>query len=636
MKRRIVIWGWWQGKNLGDNWIKKILEREFPQAEFIDTSVQTVGEYDYIIIGGGGLFIYDVIPPWADYNLKTPFGILGMGAEFRHKSNRALFLKKKADFFFVRDEYSLKCMKLPQECKSYDVTFLYPLQYDQNYESANRKLLWVWRDGYELLNNEKFRGYIQYEDTKSEWEKVRDQYFSDKIETDFYTEEDNIEEIIKDCGFVISGRYHGIVAAIQRGIPFIAIDICPKIRALLEECGLDEYCLKISEVKKAAELIEKAFAETDVIREKERIYCEKATSVLRKQMQEVKFYIYKSLFPLKVLHYGSYWMGKNDVVNVMADDLLKCCDGKKIDLRSYSKHQGSRIKKDEKTPNGKICTLDTKKILKDVKRHRSDVVILNSGGLVLEDKAFEQLRQKGVTTVGLSLSDPDVYPYNGALYASKFDLFLTNSRYSLENQYDQDSVNIQLMPFAASVEHHFYMPKVERKYDVVIVGHAREDRICTVNKLSKICKMGLYGNGWENGLGAVNGKRHTKAINSGKMYLSFSHTNAGYENVKVGLFEAMACNQVVLTSYMEELQYYFEIGKEILCYKSEDELLELVEYYLAHEEELEAIRRAGYQRFLLEHTYIHRWNSVLVHIYQMRANMVNSNTLSDIEKNLLD
>ena len=226
-----------------------------------------------------------------------------------------------------------------------------------------------------------------------------------------------------------------------------------------------------------------------------------------------------------------------------------------------------------------------------------------------------KLKMNGVMTVGISLSDPDVFPYNGKIYANKFDLFYTNSKYSLINEYPKTGANIFILPFAASTKHHYYMPEVKKEYDLVVVAHAREDRISVIKKLEKICKVGTYGNGWSNSLGTVNGLEHVKAINSGRMYLSFARTVAGFDNVKVGLFEAMACNQVVITSYMEELRDYFDIGREILCYKSEDELYSLVEYYLEHTEELEQIRKKGYERFLREHTYKERWDGILKQIY---------------------
>jgi spore maturation protein CgeB len=187
------------------------------------------------------------------------------------------------------------------------------------------------------------------------------------------------------------------------------------------------------------------------------------------------------------------------------------------------------------------------------------------------------------------------------------------------NEYPETGANIGLLPFAASQKHHYYIPQMERKYDVVIIAHAREDRLPIVEKLENICKVGTYGAGWKNSLGVVNGSAHVKAINSGKMYISFSRTVAGFDNVKVGLFEAMACNQVVITSYMDELQDYFDIGTEILCYKTEDELYDIVSYYLNNEIEREKIRQRGYARFLKNHTYEMRWNAVLKEVYKNKG-----------------
>ena len=59
--------------------------------------------------------------------------------------------------------------------------------------------------------------------------------------------------------------------------------------------------------------------------------------------------------PLKVIYYGSYWMGENDVVKVMADDLKKECEAIIIDLKAYSEMPDQRIKSIEPTPNGTVC-----------------------------------------------------------------------------------------------------------------------------------------------------------------------------------------------------------------------------------------------------------------------------------------
>lgn len=619
MNNRLCIWGWWQGNNLGDNWIKKILSKLFPTAQFLDTNVQKFEKNSFVICGGGGLFIYDVVAPWNNIQKNINFGILGLGAEFPHATNAAVDLYDKSKFFYVRDQYSLDCMHLSNIERSYDLTFSMPLEWTEENQTDKNKVFFVWRDGKELLNNAQFAEYICPGSSFAEWKDAISSNFDRIIEDDFQTRDDNIEERISDAGFVVSGRYHGIVAAIQKGLPFVAIDICPKIRALLEDCGLEEYCIKMSEIDKLDALIKKALRNTCDIREKERLYVELAQRKLLKQIEFAKIEILKVLKPLKIIHYGSYWMKENDVINTMADDLAEMCHCKKIDLKVYDKHPSKRIKNNEKTPNGNLCLLDHKKIIKDIRRYNADAVVLNSGGLYLEKSTFKQLRVNNVVSVGIALSDPDVFPYNGKVYADMFDFFYTNSKYSYENEYDKAKVNIGMMPFAASKKHHYYMPEVERKYDVVVVAHAREDRLPVINRLSQICSVGTYGSGWNNSLGVVNGINHVKAINSGKMYLSFARTVAGFDNVKVGLFEAMACNQVIITSYMDELQDYFEIGKEILCYRDEEELVDIISYYLKHDEERERIRQNGYTRFLKDHTYEKRWNGVLKNIYNRKS-----------------
>lgn len=615
-KFRLGIWGWWQGHNLGDNWIKNILRKTFPFAEFVTTDVQDFSKYDFMICGGGGLFIYDVIAPWDKIeNIKIPYGILGLGAEFPHSSNLAKKIEEAAKFFFIRDEYSMKCMGTSRNSKSYDCTFITPLHWNEVQEMNSDKVFFVWRDGQELLNNPSFREYIQYKNgVKEEWNSSIEKHFAKTIYDDFQTNEADIEARIGDAGFVISGRYHGIVAAIQKGIPFIAIDICPKIRALVEECGLADYCIKISEIDKVEPLILKAKAQIEEIRIKEQEYRTRAHAKMQKDVNTAYREIYKQCKPLKAIHYGSYWMRENDIINVMADDLANLCELKKIDLKIYDSKPDRRVKTILKEPNTVITLLDHAKIVRDVLRYKPNFVVLNSGGLVFEDKTFEFLKNHHVKTVGLELSDPDVFPYNGAIYAHKFDYFYTNSKYSLENQYDRTKVSINLMPFAASVKHHYYMPDVERKYDIVIVGHARPDRLEIVDKLSEKYKVGTYGNGWKHSLGVVNGLEHVRAINTGKIYLSFSKTMAGYNNVKVGLFEAMACKQVVVTEYMEELADYFEIGEEVLCYNSMDELYGILDYYLTHADALERVREKAYKRFLEEHTYESRWVSIIKEI----------------------
>ena len=65
-----------------------------------------------------------------------------------------------------------------------------------------------------------------------------------------------------------------------------------------------------------------------------------------------------------------------------------------------------------------------------------------------------------------------------------------------------------------------------------------------------------------------------------------------------------------LTQYNHELEDCYEIGKEIVCYRNKEELVEKIRYLLDHPEEAEEIRQAGYKRALKDHTWEKRFENI--------------------------
>lgn len=82
------------------------------------------------------------------------------------------------------------------------------------------------------------------------------------------------------------------------------------------------------------------------------------------------------------------------------------------------------------------------------------------------------------------------------------------------------------------------------------------------------------------------------------------------DQIKARSFEVPGCGGFLLTGQAENLGDYYEIGKEIVCFKDMGDLIEKVRYYLCHEDERAAIAQAGYQRTLHEHTYVHRFTEI--------------------------
>jgi len=80
--------------------------------------------------------------------------------------------------------------------------------------------------------------------------------------------------------------------------------------------------------------------------------------------------------------------------------------------------------------------------------------------------------------------------------------------------------------------------------------------------------------------------------------------------VRLREFEAPMAGAFYVTEYLEEIGLHYEIGKEVVCFRSRDELISLCRYYLAHEGERERIRRAGEARARRDHTWSRRFEDL--------------------------
>lgn len=265
-QKRVGIWGWWQGGNLGDNWILSSMQKMFGATTIaIDTSYCDFSGFDFVICGGGGLFVNGVPPPWNN-KINIPHGFLGIGTEHGAPHDQIKQIMSSSDFFYVRDEMTLHKFGLnDKSLVCCDVTFYDPLVPKE----GGNKILFIWRlkdlDNV-LYSKDIWRNYIGRYVSADEWRRKLSQKGGIQ-EHSFDTKSNDIYSIMKDASVVVSQRYHGLVAAIQMGIPCIGLDICPKIRALMNESCLGEYCIKIGEIDRLDGLYEKCLNNRSTIRD---------------------------------------------------------------------------------------------------------------------------------------------------------------------------------------------------------------------------------------------------------------------------------------------------------------------------------------------------------------------------------
>jgi len=87
------------------------------------------------------------------------------------------------------------------------------------------------------------------------------------------------------------------------------------------------------------------------------------------------------------------------------------------------------------------------------------------------------------------------------------------------------------------------------------------------------------------------------------------------QDANMRVFDAMAAGALLLTSLPSELtQLGFEPGKDFVAYQSENQIPELVQFYLSNQWQLAEIAGSGQAKVLSEHTYDARVRSLLAHL----------------------
>ena len=185
---------------------------------------------------------------------------------------------------------------------------------------------------------------------------------------------------------------------------------------------------------------------------------------------------------------------------------------------------------------------------------------------------------------------------------------------------------------------------IKKDIDVSFIGLANPWRRYVIKFLAKKgINVECFGHGWGNG--RVDQKKMIEIFNRSKINLNLSnasksdfryltHVNLqldkektwkqniynifgpqidfllskkNKEDMKARFFEVTGCSGFLLSYNVDHLDKYFEIGEEIVCYKSPDDLAEKIKYFLENEKERDEIAEKGYKRAHRDHTYAKRF-----------------------------
>lgn len=313
----------------------------------------------------------------------------------------------------------------------------------------------------------------------------------------------------------------------------------------------------------------------------------------------------------RVFFIGGFWMGKSDIVWQM----YKALNGQaSVKLFNTDKNRGLLDTGERLYDFGTYGPVYLKtELIKKIEKYNPEIIICCAGGLSFREEDLPRLKKYKL--IGISLSDPDVFSPTTSKIAKNFDLFYTNAVLSLP-AYKKIGIDAELLPFAANPKFHMKSGPV-KKYitDLLLIGNYRADRVDVVKAIQKEFNLTVFGEGWEQAgiksRGHIEGREMIKAINSAKICLDFPRTMAGYDNVKIRIFEYGCCGALVFTGEIEEIKRYFCYDKEIIGYKNINELRGKIKYYLKNPKEAQKIRDNMHKKCQTEHTWQNRWKGVL-------------------------
>jgi tetratricopeptide (TPR) repeat protein len=186
-------------------------------------------------------------------------------------------------------------------------------------------------------------------------------------------------------------------------------------------------------------------------------------------------------------------------------------------------------------------------------------------------------------------------------WASQFDMVFLAQRAYIPLFRKAGMRNVHWLPLACDPEIHG-KTEAEKQFDIGFVGSITPTdarRAALLERLSKRFNVHIQ---------RCFLREMAGVFSASKIVFN----NAIRQDLNMRVFEALCSGSFLLTDRAEGsgLEELFQDRKHLVIYEDED-LEDLVQYYLAHEKEREAIAARGRQEVLRRHTYAHRTGEII-------------------------
>ena len=300
--------------------------------------------------------------------------------------------------------------------------------------------------------------------------------------------------------------------------------------------------------------------------------------------------------------------------NDLLPELRKLCEVDVLDLRPALKTR------DGSQPAQAAVEAAVEGFIKTSSHLSPDVILFYARPALLGEQVFHLLRRRwSCPLFGMNMDDKtQFFPYgifsaredNYQAWARNFDLNLTSSLVAT-GWYQQRGYPALYLPPGMHQAADMSMPSAcEYRYGLTFVGSRKPERQFLIKQLLDFgVPIDLFGTGWSNAKWVDDAKTiyRTSQINLG---IGFASPSLALTSLKGRDFECPGAGACYLTTYNWELPNHFELGKEVLCYRSMEELIEMYSYYHTRPKECLEIAQAAWRRCAREHTWEQRFRKV--------------------------
>jgi 1,2-diacylglycerol 3-alpha-glucosyltransferase len=187
---------------------------------------------------------------------------------------------------------------------------------------------------------------------------------------------------------------------------------------------------------------------------------------------------------------------------------------------------------------------------------------------------------------------------------------LRNSGYAYDHVYYFDQAGLErlrqmgishssFLPPATDPTVYSYIPGTKKKYDVAFVGTVYQNRRGLLDRLKRKFNV-LETKAFMEDM--------VRIFNEAKIVLNLGVGKSGYP---LRVFEALGCKSFLVTNEIDHDHRLFKDG-EHLAYFNDNNIEDIISYYLRHDDERESIAMAGYREVCTKHIFQHRVSQMLV------------------------